>query len=146
MRRVLLLTPIVSCLKAAPPEDRITEISLERTPCLGKCPIDVLVLRSDGTADYFGKEHVARIGHFRGRFNPEDFARLSKVVASHGDFFRKAFYGPRGADIPGVETTVKRGEETTKVSHNFSAGPVELWAMEMAIRGVAADIMCEQVE
>ena len=91
-----------------PDRNEITEISLERTPCFGTCPVDTITLHPDGTADYFGKMNVARIGHYKGRFNQDDFARLSKLLTDRKFFDFQAGYWPGITDQPGVATTVKR--------------------------------------
>src|SRR5437868_598498 len=47
-----------------PAKEPITEISFERTPCFGTCPVDKLVLRADGTATYTGTRYVERMGEY----------------------------------------------------------------------------------
>ena len=42
----------------------LTEISLERTPCFGSCPVDKVVLRPDGTATYIGRRFVERVVNY----------------------------------------------------------------------------------
>ena len=146
MRKLLLLLSAVTCMGVAPAENEITEISLERTPCFGTCPVDTITLHPDGTADYFGKMNVARIGHYKGRFNQDDFARLSKLLIDRKFFDFQPFYWPGITDQPGLITTVKRGDKTKQVHDNGRAGPIELWALEMAIAGVAKDINWKKVE
>ena len=147
MRKLLLLLCAVSCMGVAPPDqNEISEITLERTPCFGTCPVDTITLHPDGTADYFGKMNVARIGHFKGRFNKDDFARLSKLLTDRKFFDFHASYWPGVTDQPGVATTVKRGDKIKRVDDNGRSGPIELWALEMAIAGVAKDINWKKVE
>ncbi len=60
--------------RAEPVADRpnsapsITELTLERGPCLGTCPIYRITLRSDGTGTYVGWNHAERIGVYSGSF------------------------------------------------------------------------------
>jgi Domain of unknown function (DUF6438) len=147
MRKLLLLSCIVLCLGvSAPPEGEVTEITLERTPCFGSCPVFAMTLHPGGTADYFGKMHVAKLGHYRGNFHPDDFARLSQLLEARGFFGLRPRYARAVTDMATVITRVKRGDTTTKVEDYGRAGPLDLWAIEMAITGVAADIDWKKVE
>jgi hypothetical protein len=148
VKRLLLLTSIVFCMGADAPEVKITEISLNRSPSFGYgiSPVDLLVLRPDGTADYFGKRHVTRVGHYKGRFDPDDFNQPAKLVASSRQFDRDSYHGAAVNHSPSATTTIKRGDKTTQATRQGRNGPLELWTVETAIRGVAADIVWEKVE
>jgi hypothetical protein len=63
MLRILAVVGMMFLL-APPVADgaEITEISLERTPCYGSCPVDQVILRSGGTARYMGTRFVPRTG------------------------------------------------------------------------------------
>jgi uncharacterized protein DUF6438 len=52
-------------------------IMLERTGCMGTCPVYQVTLNVDGTAAFDGIAHVGRIGKFVGRVPLYDFAQLA---------------------------------------------------------------------
>ena len=118
----------------------ITEISLERTPCFGSCPVDKVVLRRDGTATYIGRRFVERMGTHEGKFAKGDFERLAKLMQSMDFFGMEDRYDRPITDHPSVITTAVRGGETKRVVNYADAGPVELWGIEKAIRGVVAEV------
>jgi hypothetical protein len=136
---MLLLATALACF--APDDAKgVTEISLERTRCLGTCPVDKVILRSDGTATYIGTQFVGRLGTYEGKFRRPDFFALCKLLESRGFYAMKARYDSRATDLPSVVTRVVRDGEEKSVVNYGEAGPVELWGIEMAVRGVVAEV------
>lgn len=129
MRHLLLF--LASFL--APSEDAITEITLERTPCYGTCPVDKTVLRSDGTAEYTGTRHVTRKGSFKGKVGGVEFQKLAKLLAKKKFFDLKDRYDAPITDNPTIITTVVRGGKAKKVSNYANAAPKELEGIEKKI-------------
>lgn len=128
----------------APPVQRITEISLERTPCFGSCPVDKVVLRADGTATYTGTRFVERLGEFQGTFSPRDFQRLAGLLTSQRFFNLRNRYAAPATDLPSRITTAVRNGARKTVTNYGDAGPVSLWTVEVAILGVASEIRWEK--
>ena len=58
----------------------------------------------------------------------------------------KADYSEPVTDLPSVIITVKRGGQKKTVKDYGEFGPLDLWAMEKAIEGVARDIEWKKVE
>ena len=148
MRKLLLLIPLVLCMgcKGTPPnKDAITEISLARTPCFGTCPVDTLTLRGWNGGICRGNARPAnrslqRIVLLR------TLPRLSRLLIARGFFDMKADYSEPVTDLPSVIITVKRGGQKKTVKDYGEFGPLDLWAMEKAIEGVARDIEWKKVE
>jgi hypothetical protein len=130
VRKLLLLIP---ALFLAPGEDAITEISLERTPCYGTCPIDKAVFRSNGTAEYSGTEHVERRGNYKGKIGKDEFEKLARLVAEKKFFDLKDAYSKPITDHPTLITTVKRGKAEKKVSNYADAAPKGLGEIEKKV-------------
>src|SRR5690242_20304163 len=65
----------------------VTEVRLQRTACFGTCPVDEVVLRTDGTASYCGERFVDRVGRYRGSVPPEQLAQLARQL-QEARFFR----------------------------------------------------------
>jgi hypothetical protein len=141
MRRLLAIVGMIVLLgPAAADGAEITEIRLERTPCFGGCPVDQVILRPDGTATYIGTRFVPKSGRYSGTFHREDFSRLARLLESQGFFDMQDRYAIGATDMPSIITGATRGGATKTVVNYGDAGPIRLWGMERAIRGVAADI------
>lgn len=140
----LLITPLAA---SAPPlashdKTQITEITLERTPCFGTCPVYSVTLRRDGTATYVGKNYVERMGTYKGTVR--QFDRLAELLISRGYFGLKDKYAVNWTDMATVKTSVVMNGKRKTISNYGDAGPVELWGIEMAIDAVADQIKWEK--
>lgn len=130
----------------------VTELTLERGPCFGTCPIYRIVLRSDGTATYVGWNYVERIGVYSGTFAPEEFSRLVEAVETLGFWQLQESYLQPVEDLPVVRTAAVRADITRKIVQDHGAvgvpaleGPAELLRIQAAIDSVAAEIGWERV-
>jgi Domain of unknown function (DUF6438) len=122
------------------PGPAVSEISLEQTPCFGSCPVDKVVLRPDGTATYIGRRFVERIGTYEGKFAEGDFERLAGLMQSMKFFGMDDRYDRPITDHPSVITSAVLEGEVKRVVNYADAGPITLWGIEKAIRGVVAEI------
>ncbi len=59
-----------------------TFVRLERTECLGDCPVYTVTLYEDGTVLYEGRRFATPLGKRWGRISPKDVKRLMDAV--HG--------------------------------------------------------------
>src|SRR3954471_18160639 len=114
----LMFVSLAVC--SAPPG--ITEIRLERTPCYGTCPVDEVVLRPDGTAEYIGKRFVERTGRYEGTFDGADFARIARLMEAKGFFDLMDRYTKPITDNPSLITSATRGDRTKRVENYARAG------------------------
>ena len=143
---VVLLSGSSLFAEEKPTDVDVTQISLERSGGKPGAPRDTLILHSDGTAAYVGVENVANIGEYRGRvpdwYDTKSFPQLAEMY--------RALMGAglsTGKPTPSVTTITLRvtvnGEEKEIV--DLCPGLDErLWGLEMAVRGVAADITWEK--
>jgi len=122
---------------------QISEITLERTRCLGPCPAYQVVLRRDGTATYIGKAHVERLGAHQGKLHPSLFIQLARLLLAEDFFELQDRYFKPVTDSPSAIITVVRDGQRKRVSNYASTGPIRLWGLEMAIDAVAAYIEWE---
>ena len=67
----------------------VTEISLERSSCYGRCPCYTVTLLPDGLSTYEGYANTKLIGRYVGAFKPADFAYLAAYIDDIG-FFEKS--------------------------------------------------------
>jgi hypothetical protein len=124
----------------------ITQIILQRTWCYGPCPIDRLVLNSDGTAIYEGRANVEKVGLYNGTFWKPQFKLLSEQLEKQGLLDFKFEIGEANIDTPDTILTVMRDRlPVTVVNHSIEGSPV-LWMMEKAIVGFATGIRWKKDE
>lgn len=153
MRRPLrllhvLLLLIVQAAPAMTPADApdsgtsggITEIVLERTACSRTCPVDTLVLRASGRAEYTGRQNTFLTGEFAGAISKWDFDRLAQWLVSEGFFQMKESHGTANATASGTVIRVTRGGERKSVTSHAPDQSLDLWSMGNAIRAVVADM------
>lgn len=119
---------------------QVTEITLQRTWCYGRCPIDEVVLSADGTAKYTGKMNTARTGQYTGTFWKGEFEQLARWLEAEGFFTLKDSYGGPNIDAPDQIISVVRDGQRKNVINHIGAS-LELWGMERVIRGVASEIV-----
>ena len=127
----------------------ISEITLERERCYGGCPVYKVILRRDEPATYIGRENVPRIGKYKSQTYPyqplgAEFIRLAKLVASQGYLKMNDRYTVAMTDAETVITSIVHNGERKTIVNYGNQGPVELYGIEMAIDGVAAQIKWEE--
>jgi len=93
---------------APPPALPAFEISLERGPCFGDCPVYRLTIRGDGRVDWLGEEHVAAPGARSRQIAPADVQALENELAAARFFERD-----RSGRIPHGPTCVTSGSTRT---------------------------------
>ena len=101
-------------------------IRLERTACLGTCPVYSLVLRGDGSVRYEGKEHVRRIGSADTTIATSAVLGLLDEARAAGFFSlpdRFAYGEPTcplyTADSPRTFISITTGGRTKRIEHDY---------------------------
>lgn len=127
-----------------PDKNKITEMTLSRSQCLGTCPLYKILLRRDGTALYRGGANVPLVGDYIGSIDPETFARLARIVQSRGYFKLWDYYTDNLTDGPTYTVSVVCDGVRKIVSDYDGAGPAELHAVQDAIDNVAGPIQWQK--
>ncbi|MEX2154967.1 MAG: DUF6438 domain-containing protein [Gemmatimonadaceae bacterium] len=124
----------------------LAEITLERGPCLGMCPVYKVVLKGDGTVVFEGKQGVDSVGRFTGRVSPEKVAALVQSFEQKNYFslddrylYGEASCSPYIADFPGAITSIKLAGRSKRVEHDAGCpnAPVALAEIEKQIDATA---------
>lgn len=134
----------------APAPIRVTEIVLERhgSP-LG--PAYTITFKKGATtrlplgkAWYVGKRHVSKMGTYSG--DVWDFDRLAAWIEMQhfSDFDDEYNKGVYEGEIVTTSITIGRVRKTV-TNYAAGAGPIELWVINAAIDGVAANIRWEKI-
>lgn len=109
---------------AAPDSAAFRQVTLERTPCFGACPVYRVTIRADGRVAYEGEQWVEVDGTREGRADPEWLARLEKMLAGFavdpGQYqYGKPACGQFMTDMPGARITiVRRSGNEQRYSYN----------------------------
>ena len=114
------------------PAPRITEIALDRTGCLGRCPIDSLRLEAGGRVRYTGIGCVGEAGEFRGTLPLQLYVRLAELAEQIGFFEMPDGYDLLITDKPALLIGITRDGQQ-KVVLDALGGPARLWAFELAV-------------
>jgi hypothetical protein len=122
-----------------------SEISLKHSGCLGSCPVYSATLRSDGTAIYTGKFYVKRVGTYKGKIKPSDFAKLVSLIESRNFFSLQNRYDYHtigsqiyATDRDMITVEVVRDGQRKSVEDYGGTGPAELHQIEDAIEQIIA--------
>lgn len=112
------------------------EISLERTPCFGACPIYKVTIKSDGTLLYHGQRFVDRIGDYRARVSAKAVKRLGASLTRLGYWKFNRSYDQQVTDLPSQIVTVRTSKYVKTVSEYGRIGPDNLKKLQDLIDGL----------
>lgn len=94
--------------KATEEEVQPVFFSLEKTACLGDCPIFKLIISEDGEAVFIGEEYVEKIGKTEFKLTEEELNKLNELLNKQ-DFssYDKKYGESDKTDLPGTFITHK---------------------------------------
>lgn len=112
----------------------IQELTLDRGPCFGTCPVFRFTATSQGRYSYEGGTHAEPQGPWSGRFPGYLFARLAEVCVDLRVLELDDLYPGCFDDAPYARVEVRHAGGV-KVVHNENGdlGPVRLWAIAALI-------------
>ncbi|MBZ0292483.1 MAG: DUF6438 domain-containing protein [Anaerolineae bacterium] len=136
---IILVLSVVS-VNAQEDSQANAAITLERTACLGVCPVYTVTILEDGTVLYNGERFVDVEGEQTAEIDPETVALIVGAFERAGYFdWDEAYDTQSVSDLPTVITSVTREGETHRISHYLgdSSAPLALsflehWVDEMA--------------
>lgn len=118
------------------------EISMQRLPCFGTCPVYSVSIRGDGTVTYNGEQHVLTRGEATRTIDVADVAALLRRLEDGGYFTFADNYtmnapgcGMYHTDAPRAITVVTTAERTKRIEHDFgcNGAPAALRRLQDAI-------------
>jgi hypothetical protein len=125
--------------------EEINEITYERVfGCDGECPLYKVVIRKDGTSTYDGTPYADRKGKYKSLYNEYYFNRIVELVVRNEYLGLNQQYGPKRHDEGYVVTSVAYADQRKEIKNYGSEGPLELWAIEMALEGATSQIRWER--
>jgi hypothetical protein len=132
--------PATSESQAAP------AVTLERTPCFGRCPVYSVSISRSGLITYEGKRFVADSGADSARIAPEAVDSLLAELDRGGYFGLDDHYvsgaptcGPYATDLPSANSSANDGTRSKRIQHDHgcSHAPSMLSSLEKRIDEVA---------
>jgi len=107
-------------------------IRMERTPCLGKCPMYTLQIFNTGNVSYIGKNFVDKVGTYSMKLTNAEL-ELIKSKLKEIDFFNlKDKYDRNVTDVPACYLSVILDDKKKKVIDRVD-GPKKLKELEKLI-------------
>jgi len=118
---------------------RSVSITMERTPCFGRCPVYRLDLDGAGKVVYEGRGFVKERGRQEATVRAADVQALAKEIEAAGFFTLRDSYPPDATDNASVITSVTIDGKTKRIEHDLSsrAAPASLKALYQRIDEVA---------
>jgi Domain of unknown function (DUF6438) len=111
-------------------------ITLERTACLGFCPVYLVSVTGDGTVTFQGRQFVQQLGTHVGHVDPAQVQALIEEFYRIGYFDLQDEYSADITDAPTTITSLTIGAQFKRVL-DYVAGPKELKLLEDRIDEVA---------
>ena len=134
-------SPDIKTLEKAKENLPFDSITLERTECLGTCPVYKVTFFRSGTARLEAHAFMPLKGDFEGRVPIAVFARLCFALDKLGFAGFKADYRAPWTDCATCIVTVSTKTGSQSVSDYGEVGPIELWTIQNVL-----DRVREQVE
>lgn len=154
-RSVLVAASLAACHSSTPapapaPDAAASEntpaVTLERTPCFGRCPVYSVSISRSGLVRWEGKRFVADSGADTARITRESVDRLLAELDQAGYFGLEDRYvsgapacGLYATDLPSAITSVDDGDRSKRIQHDHgcSEAPRQLAELEKRIDEVA---------
>jgi len=151
LRTVLVAAALAACHSSTPspapaPADEAAAVTLERTPCYGRCPVYTVAITKSGLVRFEGKRFVADSGSHSARIAPSAVESLLAELDRGGFFGFEDRYvsgapacGPYATDLPSAITSVDDGDVSKQIQHDHgcSRAPGVLSSLEQRIDEVA---------
>lgn len=140
---LLLLFSLTACKQTKPLKSNLADldaenqketifISMERTPCLGKCPGYTITIYETGMVIYEGRDFVEREGKYTAMLSNEAMNELKNYIKSINFFNFKDKYDKEITDIPSCIVAVSLDGKYKKIIDRYEA-PRELRDLEKLI-------------
>jgi hypothetical protein len=116
---------VVVVMEPPLPKDSLA-VSLERTPCFGRCPVFKIKVYASGFATYEGLNFAEKMGLYSYRFSQTDLDRIYKMAKAIDYFELESEYNdPRVTDLPSTISEIKLNDQAHRVNARMGT-PQEL--------------------
>lgn len=107
-------------------------MQLERTACMGPCPVDRLTVYTDGRLEYEGGENAPRAGLYRGQLSEAERQQLVATFEAANFFGFQDNYVATVSDLPTKYLTYWQGSRSKRI-RDYAGAPAALKALEVEL-------------
>lgn len=125
------------------PEDAI--VYMERTQCYGDCPVYKVYVLEDGSAYYFGKEHVEKKGLYKASVSDKDLEELVNLFKEYEFFDFEKRYVDLISDLPTTYLYFSHDGESKKIT-DYHGAPEKLKMLEKEVDAFVQSLSWEKVK
>lgn len=152
MKKIGVLLIIATCLVACKSrpgnslEADLFSLSIETSPCFGKCPVYTLDIDQKLFVTFKGVMYARRKGTFKTRITPAQRDEILIILENVGFWKWKEIYdNPRITDLSSTTIAVVYGKKSKKVRYR-AEGPREFGALINKIHQIVEENTYERVE
>ena len=93
------------------------EISMERGPCFGTCPIYTLIIHANGTVNYEGEAFVQIEGTRNAKISPDQIDELVTAIENADFFSLEDQYRFLASDLPSITLSITLDGRSKSIWH-----------------------------
>ncbi len=113
-----------------PPQTATKKVmQLERTACMGPCPVDQITVYTDGRLEYEGGAHAPRTGRYRGKLTQTEYKQLVAKFEAANFFAFQDSYESSLSDLPTKYLTYWQGSKSKRI-RDYDGAPLALKDLE----------------
>jgi hypothetical protein len=120
-------------------------LSMERTPCFGKCPNYKITIMNTGKVTYEGIQFTDKIGLYSKQLSSKQLSQIQKRMEDINLFEMNSKYDSNITDIPAVALFIIYKANKKKIYDRYG-GPKDLREFEKLIDSIVIDDQLIKVE
>ncbi|MDN5202974.1 DUF6438 domain-containing protein [Fulvivirgaceae bacterium BMA10] len=97
---IILISILISCRATKEEIDSDVVISMQKTNCLGNCPVYTIDIYESGLVILDGKENIDKLGEFKIKLSKNELKRLIDLFNAHDFFSFEEKYISNMTDLP----------------------------------------------
>jgi len=119
---LIFLTPFFKACRVMPSHtaDQLV-FSMEKTACMGQCPVYTLKVYEDGWAELQGTANIDHIGKYQFKLPPQDLTEIRAAFKKCEYFALDEKYYANFSDLPTTFLFYQDGENSKKVMDYYGA-------------------------
>lgn len=99
-------------------------VSITRTGCYGRCPIDKVELFPDGTVEYHGERFVPRIGTYKRRLSDKELQEVRQMLKdAQFEQYQELYDNPHITDLPSLILSYQMGSTKKQITCRTQCPP-----------------------
>ena len=120
---------LFSCRASKEEVDTSVVISMQKTSCVGDCPVYTIDIYESGVVYFNGRENVDKLGEFKIKLSRMELQRLINIFNEYNFFGFEDRYVTDERDLPTTYIYFSHNGKRKRVM-NYDGAPVELKKLE----------------